>query len=1395
MSSKEKEKTKSTDPPVKAKDKAKSAQNGESKKTSKSKKEKEKDDFRIIGIGTSAGGLEALKTFFDNVPTDFKHSLVIVQHLSDDYQSLMSELLAKNTAMPIYEVEDNMEVEPASVYLIPSKKNMTLKGGRIHLTDKPRGRGVNLPIDIFFISMAHELAEKAVGIILTGTGSDGSNGVRTIKEFGGMVMVQDPETAKFNGMPKAAIDTGLADYILPIESMPSELNIFFDQYEQVGNYLNEGAIYSSEDALIKILEHLKSVTNFDFMDYKRPTLVRRISRRMSVTKCPTLNDYLEVLYNKPEEVQVLVKGFLIGVTKFFRDTEAFELLENKFLPELIDRKHKQGGGLKLWSVGTSTGEEAYSVAILIHEYLEKKKIKMEVKIFATDIDRESLDVASRGLYSASIASDIRVDRLERYFIRKGDHFQVSQEIRRMVIFSYHNSLTDPPFNKTDMISCRNMLIYLQPQLQHRLLSVFQYSLNLNGILFLGPSESIGDMKNLFDELDRRWKFYRNTDISRSLGVDSPRVSTMVRQMGGTSSGRSTVSRKALVNHRLADILNETLSHEFDAVSVYIDEHFDIIHAFGNLNKYISLPSHGFSVNILKMVNDSLSVPLNNIVRKASKVKDTVTYRGVKVQSHEGVRRVSITVRPFTLDKVDTKPFYLIVLVEESLDQSIDVKDIAYKEDPSSGAEIEELQKELKETKESLQITIEELETSNEELQATNEELLAANEELQSTNEELQSVNEELHTVNAEHQQKIQEMERLNADMDNLLKSTEMGTIFLDKNLKIRWFTPAIKDQFNLLSSDVGRPISHFTSHITNDNLIANTEYVLRTGKPTEVELNSDIGKSYLRRIVPYIDGYQMISGVVITFVDITNIKSIQQELEFSTEKFKTLVDFAPIGILTSGNDGKIKSVNKNIIDLIGYSEEQLLEMNIKDLVRKEDASFFTKTRGARANKAKASPEAELIGLDLDGKETPVFVREKRLDFGDEKLWMTIFMDGTEQVQAKTALEKVNASLEAAVSERTAELTAKEMALENVLESTMAGYWEWEVGEGKGFISASLERVLGYTEDELPTGEKLWKSILDPEDYEDFVKAFSDYLDGKVEGYFEKLSKFKTKAGESVWVLTKGKAIDWEGKKVTKMIGSQINVSQLKEAERQLHKTNEQLGLSLAEVKRKNTELEQFAYVATHDLRTPLINLSHLFSLLDSDQIDGRNQKVVEKMKLSISQMTETLHDLIDILAINSNKSRRFKKIEFQEAYDHLVNGIDVMIRNVGAELSTDFKVKDITYITSHINSIFQNLVTNAIQFRDPSRDPEIKIRTYKLGEYICIAVSDNGLGIDLTKDKSKLFGMFKQLHEGKGGKGLGLYILKSQVEMMGGKIEVKSELGAGSTFTVMLRDQSNAKEQ
>lgn len=876
----------------------------------------------IVAIGTSAGGLEALKSFFDNVPSNTNHSFVIIQHLSSDYKSLMAELLAKNTDLPIHEIRDNMVVEPGCVYLIPPKKNVTLKNRKLKLTNKPVGHDLNLPIDIFFKSLADDMGENAIGIILSGTGSDGTRGARAIKEVAGMIMVQSPESAKFDGMPNSAIATGLVDYIISIDQMPDELIGFINNPKT--ERVLERNIMQDSSILTQILHHIRTNSKFDFEHYKRPTLTRRIARRMNITKCDNSKDYLSYLYNHPEEVQTLYGEFLIGVTRFFRDDGTWITLADSTIPKLVEET-EENGTIKIWIAACSTGEEAYSVAILLKEALEESGKSCFVKIFATDINKSFLEKASKGIYRDSILPDIGQERIDKYFSLNNGYYQIDSEIRKMIIFSQHDMVKDPPFSKMDMVFCRNVLIYFQPTTQQKVLGVFHYALKVSGVLVLGSSESIGDFKNVFREVSRKDKIFQNIKAAKSFkyrnAISSFGESGMIsvsKQMQHEPSRRS-----ASFENQLAEVLNETLTEFYGSAAVYVSDTYDIIYAVGEFRKFIELPEKGFSVNLLKMLPSKLSMAISTAIRKAKQLGKEVYHKEVLSKKDDKVFHLNLLVKFFELNIVNKISGYLIVFSEQSVQTDQYVKLENNSSNHIDTDILSALEHELNETKETLQYTIEELETSNEELQATNEELLASNEELQSTNEELQSLNEELHTVNAEHQHKIEDLATLNTDMDNLFNSTDIGTVFLDENLTIRKFTPAILTQFHLNENDIGRPISNFNSSFgekSNKALLKNAQLVIKTGQTHHLEIKSNDGIWYLRKITPFTNGDGVNEGVVISFVDIDNLKKTKLDLDKSEGRLNSIFTSIDAHISLVNKDGTIEYINHTLdtVDRDGY---------------------------------------------------------------------------------------------------------------------------------------------------------------------------------------------------------------------------------------------------------------------------------------------------------------------------------------------------------------------------------------------------------------------------------------------------------------------------------------------
>ncbi len=818
----------------------------------------------VVGIGASAGGLEAIEQFFDNMPPDSGLAFVVVQHLSPDYKSLMAELLSKHTSMTVQRVEDGVALEPNTVYLIPPKKNLVVHDRHLVLTDQDRGHGLNLPIDIFLRSLAEEYRENSVGIIFSGTGSDGTRGVRALKEVGGMVMVQDEESAKFDGMPRSAVTTGLIDFVLPPREMPHQL-LSYVRHPLAAKKDQDGPVLTGEeDKLSRVISLLRKDSGLDFALYKPSTVVRRIERRMSVNQCDTLSDYLEFLYDHPRELGTLYKELLIGVTKFFRDSQPFRQLRQGILPKIL----AESDNVRVWVAGSSTGEEAYSVAMALCECMDDLGKKASVQIFATDVDRDAVEFASAGLYPESIAADVSPERLARFFIRRGESYQICQRIREMIVFASHNLIKDPPFTKLDLVCCRNLLIYLQPILQRKVLSTFHFALKPGGYLFLGNSETVGDMASEFADVDAKSRLYRAVATRRRPLLDAVIEPRYSRGADSDRPGaRATQAAAPGAEDRALDKLQEKLLADFAPTCLVLDENYELQHSFGAIRQYLGVPHGRRSFNVLRMVPKELSTALSTAMHKVIREGRPVQYSDVKFPGDDGNRRtVNLRVEQFSPGK-NQRNLYVVYLQEPEKPSAQDEPGQAFDPGNESAQRITDLEQELQYSRENLQATVEELETSNEELQATNEELLAANEELQSTNEELQSVNEELYTVNSEYQTKIGELTELNDDMENLLRSTRIGTLFLDRDLNIRKFTPDAARFVNVMEHDVGRPLSHISQVSDDVDLLADARKVLETLQPVERELNLSGGVTLLR-VLPYRTQRDEVRGVVLAFIDV-----------------------------------------------------------------------------------------------------------------------------------------------------------------------------------------------------------------------------------------------------------------------------------------------------------------------------------------------------------------------------------------------------------------------------------------------------------------------------------------------------------------------------------------------
>ena len=1303
--------------------------------------------FSIIGLGASAGGLEALKSFFDHLPSKFKHSFVVVQHLSPDYKSLMGELLSKNTDMPIVEVKEKTKIKPATVYLLTPKKNIFIKDGYLILEDKPKTRTLNLPIDLFFKSLAREMTNKAVAIILSGTGSDGTSGARDIKEYGGMVMVQSPDQAEFDSMPQNAINTNLVDYILPTEQMGEELKRFIHHPAVYGSL--EENILGDEETLIKILNFLNSQTKLDFEYYKRPTLVRMIARRIGINRLDTLQEYKDYMFKKPEEAHVLVREFLVGVTSFFRDQLVWEVLTNEIIPKIVSSKKKEET-IKCWCVGVSSGEEAYSLAIIINETLTKFNKKNVVKIFATDIEKHHLNDAAKGIYNESAIANISEERLRLNFTKNGDYYHVNENIRRMVIFSKHNVLKDPPFNKMDISMCRNMLIYLQPAAQNRALDVLHYSLNMNGILVLGSSESLGQQKNAFKELYRKQKIYSNIRPAKILGLQQ------------YNSGKNQKNPYGLRNpsheRNARQHIVEALSDNLDLAAIVIDGNFNIVDAFGDLTNYISLPNKGFSMNLLKMVPESVATVLSYSLRKVGGTSQKLKHENLNFSTGKKPTIANMHVAAFQ-NPLNSNPSNYLVIIKPA---DIQVADAPRNERDDSPQNIREneLEAELKETRESLKNMIEEVETSNEELQATNEELLASNEELQSTNEELQSVNEELHTVNTELQEKLEELASLNSDLDNLFKSTDIGTIFLDNHLRIRKFTPSVAEHFNLMPSDINRPLEHFASTFHKSdykNFIADIKKVVNDGVAQQNEVTDAKGHWFLQKIVPFRDGAGKIEGGTLSYVDINELKSAEQKLKNQLLAFEQTTDsFWDYNLI----DGTYY-VSRSIRHILGYEENEIEETtDFWDSQTHPDdlqASALIMEKHL-ASQGKFPYAVETRYKHKLGHYVTLLLRGKLVEWtpeGKPKRMLGTTTD-VSMLKKMPKLEK--------------ELLDKNMVFEQILEITLAGFWDWNIQENTEYLSPTFKQMFGYEDQEMENTPEAWQKIIHPDDLPGVFSAFDAHVKSKGKVPYDNEVRYFHKNGDIVWVWCKGLVIEWaDNGDPIRMVGSHINITDLKR------------------LSQSNKELERFAYVASHDLQEPLRTIRDFVALFKEQYIkllDSNANSYLDFIEEASARMGQLVKVILAYSKIGSDSEEEL--VDLNSLIEDVRKDLRLRIVSSNAKIIVH-KLPKINGHQIELHSLFLNLIGNAIKFVSKTENPIVEIGTLPTESGHLVYVKDNGIGID-KKNQDNIFEVFKRLHnhEHYEGTGIGLAHCKKIVELHRGKIWVQSELGKGCTFLINL---------
>ncbi len=1109
--------------------------------TTSQHREPETERCIVVGVGASAGGTDALEKFFAHIPTDSGLAFVVVLDDQLNPKPATPDYLSQHTRIPVERIEGSAKIEANRIFLAPPGMKVTCADCVLTMVspDSPEGHA---PIDSLFAALAEDQGDHVVCVILSGSGTDGVFGIRAVKEHGGLVIAQSVESAKFGTMPYSAVLTGQVDYVLPVEKIPPVIVEYARHLSMMEAGRGLGGIREeAADYLGEIFTLLRRKTSHDFSRYKQSTVIRRIQRRMQVQQLETVHDYVDRLRRDPKEVELLFRDLLIGVTHFFRDPEAFDVLAGTVIPKLFEDK-TSSDYVRIWVVGCATGEEAYSVAMLLCEYTSGMKNSPHVQIFATDIDDRALEIARQARYPESIADHVSAERLERFFTRYGNRYQVAKEIRDMCIFSTHNLINDPPFSRLDLISCRNLLIYLEGSLQKRIVPLFHHALRPAGFLFLGPSESVASHPQLFRAIDKKHRIYRRKSTIVRPPINLPFTEPRrLRQADPVTTGQLAVAREQQVTRSLERILLEN----YAPASVVINEQHDIIYFSGRTGMYLEPPTGAPSLNILNMARKGLRMDLRAAIHRSITTRQQVTQENVSVEANGFVQRINIIVRPMA-DLAEESGMLLVIFQEVGPVRTREEAEAEGSMPETENPVVQQLEQELRATKEFLQTAVEELETSNEELKSSNEELLSMNEELQSANEELQtskeelqSLNEELHTVNHELKEKIEELHRLNDDLQNLFQSTQIATIFLDLELRIKKFTPTTTEVFRLIDSDIGRPIIDIAPRFSELALIPIIQSVLRSGAVIEREVKlTDRDAWYIIRVLPYRTLSNHIDGVVLTFVDITEQKQTQERLEL----LAAIVQNSDDAIFGKTIDGIVTSWNLGAERLYGYTPEEMIGQPVSRLAPSDRFGEIEQIL-ERIRHGEPTDTMETIRVRRDGKQLYVSLTVSPIHDSTGAIIgaSTIARDITDRTLAEIALQQ------------------NEERLRFITEALPQLIW---ISDAEGRLLECNQRwyeLTGLTVEETLSGRGQ-ERVVHPDDLARIRSQYPQNVATGTEYLFEYRIRRVTD-GAYVWYQGRSRPIrDAEGK-VFRWVGTAFDIDERKRTEESLRRYREHFDLA------------------------------------------------------------------------------------------------------------------------------------------------------------------------------------------------------------------------------------------
>ena len=1306
--------------------------------------------FPVVGVGASAGGVEALRRFFEAAGSSVGAAFVVVLHLDPNHASRLAELLQPCTSMPVLQAADDMAVQVDHVYVNPPGHYTTLRGGRLRLEAILERPPVPMTIDTFLRSLARDQMERAICVILTGLDSDGAAGLKEIKAEGGLAIAQAPETAAHPSMPLSAKGTGLVDHVLPIERMPAVLSAFIEHAQLGepghGQYAAQG---DNGESLAEVLELLRLRTRMDFRHYKKGMLLRRVRRRMGLCSVRELDAYVRRLREHPDEARALTDDFLIGVTAFFREPDAWHALETQLLPALVNSK-PMDSTLRAWVPACSTGEEAYTLAMLLIEQLDETQRGLRAYVFATDVDRAALEFARAGLYPDAIAASIAPERLRRFFARTDGGWQVRKELREVVVFAPQNLIADPPFSRLDIVSCRNLMIYLESDLQRRLIQMFHFGLNPGGLLVLGKSENIGQQQALFQPaLSAPLRIYRSVGPTRQRPLDmsipdeppsrAPTARPAARAAGARPIGYGDITRHALLELHVP-------------AAVLVNRDHQALYFHGPTDAYLRPPRGEPSSDLLMLVRE----PLRQRVRAAltgALVEGRRTE--VKAPPAAGELPLPVSIVATPLEGRSREGLALVTFQRASAKASA-----APGADSAQPALVGQLEQELKDVRRELNAAIEELETANEELKVSNEEALSMNEELQSTNEELetskeelQSVNEELTTVNTQLESKVDELESINDALANLLTSSHVPTLFLDRRFHIKRFTPTVTRLFRMIATDLDRPITDISSRVDTDALLEDARQVLATLSPCEREVTTDDGEHYLRRTLPYRTQDDRIDGVVITFTDITEIKRASEGLR----KLATVLRLSGDAIIVQDLDGRITSWNVGAAAMYGYTEADALRMNIERLlpedVRAEHASMLARARSGELVQSHETRRVTSSGRVIDVQMTLSVLED---DAGRPVAVATIERDVTER----------------RVAER--ELREREARFRTLADSAPVIIWMTDALGRVEFVNRHYLELTGRRPERLLGGP--WHELMHGDDQSAAAHAFRDAIERRAR--FEGAWRLQCADGEVRWTSVVGVPRAAKDGPPQGYVGITVDIQQHRAAEARLREADQ----------RK----DEFLAMLGHELRNPLVPMRNAVEVLRLvDVTDPRVVWVRDMLGRQTEHLTRLVDDLLDVAWLSRGVITLHREpVELSGVLRRAVEAIEPRLRQRRQRLETMPAPTPLWVEGDPVRLVqmIDNLLTNASKYGGD--DKAIRVETATERGMAVLRVIDQGMGI-APEVLSKVFDLFAQdpraLDRSQGGLGIGLALVRQLADLHGGSIEASSPgVGQGAEFVLRL---------